>query len=130
MLYNHLFWLAVALFFLSTINLHVYLDYRKTIRILPILILITGVLGMLGGLLRLITLSWLYNWWWLIGIAGTSLLLIGIMSHFSRIKGRIAVATINVGVIPLIWWYGSWYSHDVPFGWFYETVDAVQAFFS
>lgn len=130
MLYNHLFWLAVALFFLSTINLHVYLDYRKTIRVLPILILITGILGMIGGLIRLIALSVAFNWWWFLGISVTSLLLIGILAYFSRIKGRLIVATINIALIPIIWWYGSWYSHDVPFGWFYETVDAVQAFFS
>src|SRR5690554_5467155 len=104
MLYNHLFWLAVALFFLSTINLHVYLDYRKTIRVLPILILITGILGLLGGLIRLVALSVAFNWWWFLGISATSLLLIGILAYFSRIKGRLIVATINIALIPIVWW--------------------------
>lgn len=70
------------------------------------------------------------HWWWFLGISATSLLLIGILAYFSRIKGRLIVATINIALIPIVWWYGSRYSYDVPFGWFYDLMDAIQAFFS
>lgn len=130
MIYNHLFWMAVALFFCSTINLNVYLEYRNTIRVLPHLIIGVGMFGMLAGLVRLISLSMTFNWWWFLGISSTSLLLIGIMAHFSRIKGRFTIAIINIALIPLIWWFGSKFNSAMSFDWFYDSLNTVQTFFS
>ena len=130
MLYNHLFWMAIALFLCAAININAYLEYHKTIRILPSIIGLAGLFGLVGWTIRLFSLAMTFNWWWFLGISATSLLLIGILAYFSRIKGRLIVATINIALIPIVWWYGSRYSYDVPFGWFYDLMDAIQAFFS
>ncbi len=129
MIFNHLFWMAVVLFILSVINLNIYLEYRRPCRVLPYAIGIVGVIGMMAGFLRLILLSLAFNWWWLIGISGTSLLLIGILAHLSQVKYRLAIGAVNIVIIPFVWWYGSQFCSNVTFNWFYNIVDAIESFF-
>ena len=130
MFQNHLFWMAVILFFLSAININVYLDYKKTSKVLPILIVCVGVFGMVAGLLRLIVLSLLFNWWWFVVVAGISLMTIGVLSHILRSKASFAIGVINILAIPLVWWYGSQLNEVVTFGWFYNIVESTKGFFS
>lgn len=122
--------MAVALFFCSTINLSIYLEYRQTIRYLPALICVAGIFGMIGWLVRIVSLSMSFNWFWLLGITGTSLLVIGVMAHLKRVKLRLYVGSINILLIPLIWWYGSKFNSVLTFDWFYNMVDATRSFFA
>lgn len=127
---NHFFWMALILFFLSVININVFLDYKKDGKNLTKVIGIVGVLGMLAGLLRLIILSLLFNWWWFIGVSGISLLAIGVFSYLFRSKVSFILATINLLAIPLVWWYGSQLNTEIAFSWFYNSLDAIKVFFS
>lgn len=129
MIQNHLFWLAVALFFLSTVNLRVFFEYRYKMKVLPLIIGAVGIFGMVGGFVRLISLSTIYNWWWFIGVAGASLIIIGMFAHFSRIKIRLFVGAANIALIPLVWWLGSRLNYTYTCDWFYDALDAVHNFF-
>lgn len=130
MLQNHLFWLAVALFFLSTANIYIYLEFRERYNVLPQIIGSMGVIGMVGGFVRLVSLSLLFNWWWFLGISGMSLLIIGILAYFSETKIRYFIGIFNILLIPVVWWYGSKLNTGYTFDWFYDLVDAIKRFFS
>ena len=130
MLQNHLFWMAVALFFLSTVNLNVYFEYRKSHTLLSYFIGGVGLFGIIGGIVRLVSLSMTFNWWWFFGISAVSLIIIGLFALFSRIKIRLLVGTLNILIIPMVWWCGSKFNSVLTFDWFYDMIDAVQAFFS
>lgn len=129
MLNNHLFWMAVALFFCSTVNLNVYSEYRQSLRILPYFIGGAGILGMIGGFVRLISLSLTFNWWWFLGISATSLIIIGIFALFSRVKIRLIIGALNILIIPLVWWFGSKFNSLLTFDWFYDLLEAIRKFF-
>ncbi len=130
MLQNHLFWMAVALFFLSTVNLNIYLEYRKTFPLLSYFIGGIGLVGMLGGVLRIVSLSLTFNWWWFLSVSAVSLLVIGLFALFSRIKIRLFIGTLNILLIPLVWWIGSKFNSVLSFDWFYGMMDAIREFFS
>lgn len=130
MLYNHLFWMAVALFFCSAVNLNVYLEYRHSTRPLSYFIGASGIFGMVGGFVRLISLSLTFNWWWFLGISAASLFVIGIFANFSRIRIRLIIGTANILIIPLVWWYGSKFNYVLTFDWFYDILNTIQEFFS
>lgn len=119
MIQNHLFWMAVALFFCSAINLNVYKEYNKHIKIWPKVIGIVGGLGFIGGLVRLFTLSMKFNWWWAMAISGTSLLSIGVFSYLFRKKTSVVLGTINIVLIPILWWYGCMFNTSLSHDWFY-----------
>ena len=72
MFYNHLFWMAIALFLCAAININAYLEYHKTIRILPSIIGLAGLFGLVGWTIRLFSLAMTFNWWWMVGIGGSS----------------------------------------------------------
>ena len=130
MLYNHLFWMAVALFFCSTVNIKIYLEYREQVKILPHIIGGVGILGMVGGFVRLISLSLVFNWWWFLGISGISLLVIGMLAYFSNVRIRLFIGALNILIIPVVWWYGSRFNASATCDWFYNSLDAIQRFFS
>lgn len=130
MLQNHLFWLAVVLFFSSAININVYWEYRKTIPVLSYIIGLVGLFGLIGWSVRLFALSVTFNWWWLLGVGASSLLITGVLSFFTREKISLLIATFNILFIPWLWWYGSKFNSTATFNWFYNLVDAIQDFFS
>lgn len=130
MLHNHLFWMAVVLFFCSTVNLKIYLEYRNKIKFLPYIIGSIGILGMIGGFVRLISLSLVFNWWWFLGISSISLIVIGVLAYFSHIKIRLFIGFLNILLIPTVWWYGSKLNTGYTFEWFYDSLGVVQKFFS
>jgi len=130
MLNNHLFWLAVALFFCSAISINAFKEYHKTIPILPSVIGIVGLFGLIGWSVRIFTLSIAFNWWWLVGIGGVSLFFTGLFAYFTRNKRCIVCGSINILLIPLIWWAGSKFNSVYTFEWFYDIWDSVNAFFS
>ncbi|MFA5463720.1 MAG: hypothetical protein WC265_06555 [Dysgonamonadaceae bacterium] len=129
MFHHHLFWLAVALFFCSAININAYLEYHKTIRVLPSVIGIVGAFGFIGWLIRLFSLSVMFNWWWFLGVGAASLLFTGIFSYFTQDKISVVIGTLNILLIPLLWWYGSKFNSTATFDWFYDTLNAVQVYF-
>ena len=130
MLNNHLFWLAIVLFFCSAININVFLEYHKKIRILPSIIGLFGLFGLIGWSVRVFVLSMTFNWWWLLGVGGGSLLFTGIFAYFTQDKLSLVLGSINILVIPLLWWWGSKFNSIYNFDWFYDIWDAVGAFFS
>ncbi len=130
MFHNHLFWIAIALFFCSVININAYIEYHKTIRILPSIIGLVGLFGLVGWIIRLFSLAMTFNWWWMLGIGGSSLIITGIFSYLTRNKISVVLGTINIFFIPFIWWYGSRFNSTATFNWFYDIVDTVQSFFS
>lgn len=130
MLHNHLFWMAVVLFFLSAININAYLEYHKTIRILPSIIGLVGLFGLVGWLVRVFALSVTFNWWWFLVLGPVSLIITGLFSYFTRNKISVVFGTINILLIPMVWWCGSRFNSALTFDWFYDMVHAIQAFFS
>ena len=130
MLLNHLFWMAIILFFFSAININAYLEHHKTIRVLPSIIGLVGVFGLVGWSIRIFSLAMTFNWWWLLGIGAGSLIFTGILSYFTRNKINVIFGTINIVLIPLVWWAGSKFNSTATFDWFYDMVDASQGFFS
>ncbi|MGV8963022.1 MAG: hypothetical protein ACOH2V_06545 [Candidatus Saccharimonadaceae bacterium] len=129
MVHQPLFWMAIILFFLSMININVYLEYKKPFRVLPIVIGVIGAFGMIVGLLRLIVLSLQFNWWWFVGIAGISLLIVGVFSYLFRNKISYIIASINILAIPFVWWYGSQLNTVISYDWFYRLLEANRSFF-
>ena len=130
MLHNHLFWLAVGLFFCSAININAFLEYRKTFPLWSYVLGVVGLLGLVGWSVRIFALAAEFNWWWLFGVGAASLLFTGIFSFFTRRNVNLIAGSINLVLIPLIWWYGSKFCYHVPFTWFYDSIDAVKGFFS
>lgn len=130
MFYNHLFWLAVLLFFCSAININAYLEYHKTINVLPTIIGLVGLFGFIGWLIRLFSLSVMFNWWWLLGVGAASLIITGIFSYFTQNKISVIFGIINILLIPLLWWYGSRFNSTTNFDCFYSSLEAVREFFS
>ena len=130
MFHNHLFWLAVVLFFCSAISINAFLEYHKTIRILPSIIGVFGLFGLVGWSVRLFLLSITFNWWWMLGIGGASLLLTGVFSSLTRNKLSVVFGAINIVLIPLIWWSGSRLNSTATFDWFYDMGDAFRVFFA
>lgn len=130
MFYNHLFWMAIALFLCAAININAYLEYHKTIRILPSIIGLAGLFGLVGWTIRLFSLAMTFNWWWMVGIGGASLIITGIFSYLTRNKISVMIGTINIVLIPLLWWYGSKFNSTATFDWFYNLIDAIQEFFA
>ena len=130
MLDNHLFWMAVSLFFLSAINFNAFLEYHKTVRILPTIIGLAGLFGFIGWLVRVISLSLMFNWWWFLGLCLTSLIFTGVFSFFTRNKISFIIGALNIVFIPFVWWYGSKFNSTHTFDWFYNSLDAIQRFFS
>ena len=130
MLYNPLFWISVILFLCSTICLNVFLEYKISSKILPYVIGSMGIIGMIGGFARLVELSLEFNWWWFLGISITALFTIGVFAHFARIKIRLLIATLNILIIPSVWWYGSKFNSTLNFDWFYNSIDSVRGVFS
>lgn len=129
MLYNHLFWLLVVLFFTSAINLNVYKEYKDSIILLPKIIGTLGLLGILVGFSKLIITSLEYNWWWFLNVSLVSLLSIGVFSFLFRKKASVVIGTINILFIPFIWWYGSKFNTVISSDWFYNTIEAISDFF-
>ena len=129
MLHNHLFWLAVALFFCSAININAYLEYKKEIRVLPHVIGVVGLFGLIGWSVRLFTLSLTFNWWWLLGVGAVSLIITGLLSFFTREKISVVIGTFNIVFIPLLWWYGSRFNSSMNYNWFYNLMNAVKEIF-
>ncbi len=123
MLYNHLFWMAIALFLCAAININAYLEYHKTIRILPSIIGLAGLFGLVGWTIRLFSLAMTFNWWWMVGIGGASLIITGIFSYLTRNKISVMIGTINIVLIPFVWWYGSKFNSTATFDWFYNLID-------
>lgn len=130
MLLNHLFWMAVALFFLSAISLNVYLEFHKEIRILPSIIGLVGLFGLIGWLVRVFLLSVTFNWWWFLVLGPVSLIITGLFAYLTRGKRSVVCGSINILLIPLVWWAGSKFNSTATFDWFYDMVDAAQGFFS
>ncbi len=130
MLHNHLFWLAVALFFCSAININAFLEYHKTIRIWPSVLGLVGLFGLIGWSIRIFALAAEFNLWWLFGVGAVSLLFTGVFSFLTRKNLNIIAGSINLVLIPLIWWHGSRFCYDNPCTWFYDSLDAVKGFFS
>lgn len=67
----------------------------------------SGFGGLIWGIVRAITLSVAFSWWWLLGIAVGWFFVHGFMATI--IKDRMTSVIISmVGVIalPFIWWFG------------------------
>lgn len=130
MLHNHLFWLAVALFFCSAININAFLEYRKTIPVWSTVLGIVGLFGLIGWSVRIFALAVAFNWWWLFGVGAFSLLFTGIFSYFTRYKISLIAGSINIVLLPMIWFCGSKFNSIYNFDCFYDMVNGVQRFFS
>lgn len=120
---------AVFLLLLAAINFNVYLEFKKSISVLPYIIGGVGVFGLIGALVRLISLSIIFQWWWFLAFTGVGLLLIGVFSFLTQKKLSLILGTINILLIPFVWWYGSRFNTVLSYEWIYDSVDAVHGFF-
>jgi len=106
MLSNHLFWLAVAMLVWSGFNINTAVGFKGSSVITKNVIQWVGVIGIIVGLIRVVSLSIHFNWWWMLGVIIAFFIIIGIIS--SLIKGVSATIVSILGVlgIPIIWWIG------------------------
>lgn len=106
MLSNHLFWLAVALLVWSGFNINTAVGFKGSSVITKKLIQWAGVLGIIAGLIRVVSLSIYFDWWWLPGIIIAFFIIIGIV--LALLKGVSAIVFSILGLlgIPIIWWIG------------------------
>ncbi len=129
MLHNHLFWMAVALFFLSAINLNVYKEYQHSMKFLSSIIGAIGLLGIAVGMVYLLFFSIEFSWWWFLGVPLVSLLSIGVFSPLFRKKVSVVLGTINILLIPFLCWAVSDLNTVITSDWFYNSIKIVNEFF-
>lgn len=130
MRFSPLFFLTVVLILASAININASFQHRQSH---PVLSYAVGGMGFLGALLifvRLIIISIVFKWWWFFAFAGVGLLVIGVFSFLTRTKTSLFFGTINILLIPFIWWYGSKFNRVLSYDWMYDTVDAIKEVFS
>ena len=106
MLSNHLFWLAITLLTWSGFNINTSINFRGSSRITKNIIQWVGVFGIVAGLIRIITLSIHFNWWWMLGIAVGFFIAIGILSALFKGLTAVIISVIGIIGIPMVWWVG------------------------
>lgn len=106
MLTNKLFWLAVVLLTWSGFNINTAVNFKGSSVLTKNLIQWIGVAGLIAGLIRIISLSMHFNWWWLVGTVVGFFIAIGIISALIRGVSSVIVSLIGIIGIPVVWWIG------------------------
>jgi len=103
---NHLFWLAIGLLTWSGFSIVASNNFKGSSNVVRNIMMWLGFVGLIAGLIRMITLSIHFNWWWFLGIGVGFFVFVGILS--SLIRGNLSTLFSMLGVIgiPVIWWIG------------------------
>ena len=128
MRFNPLFFLTVVLILFCAININAFIQYRKSYPVLSYAIGGMGFLGAIATFVRLIIISIVFKWWWFFAFAGVGLFVIGVFSFLTRTKTSLFFGTINILLIPFIWWYGSKFNRVLSYDWMYDAVNAIKEF--
>ncbi len=103
---NSLFWLVVLLLVWSFTSLSAYGTYGGSNEKIGLLVGISGVSGLIAGIIRVIFLCINYNWWWLLGIFVAFLIISGVISNNTDSRLKTIIGIIGIVCIPAIWWFG------------------------
>ena len=130
MSFNPLFILTVLLILLSAININASLEFKDSTPILSYIIGGVGILGVIAAITRLIIISIVFKWWWFFAFAFAGLLVIGIFSFLTRTKTSLVLGSINILLIPFVWWYGSNFNRILSYDWISDLTNLVKGFFT
>lgn len=106
MLSNHLFWLAIALLTWSGFNINTAVNFKGSSVITQNIIQWIGIIGIIAGLIRAVSLSIHFNWWWLVGIVVGFFVAIGILSALFKGLTAVIISVTGIVGIPSVWWMG------------------------
>ena len=103
---NSLFWLCIALLSWSGFCVNTAVSFNGTNDGLKKVLELFGTSGMIVGLVRVVTLSIHFDWWWAIGILVGFFVIMGALAVLIRGVFAVGLSVLGIIGIPIVWWIG------------------------